>query len=160
MAEETSLKIRITTGIGTGLTELSAFDAALYDAGIANFNLIYLSSIVPPASSVNVEKYTPQVSEFGSKLYVVMSKMVGSNIGDALYAGLGWVYSVHGGIFVEHSGSSYNQVAREIDLSIESMIQSRPHLATAERHQKIVGVDNILKPTCVLVAAVFASESW
>jgi hypothetical protein len=35
--------IRVTSGTGTGPTELAAFDAALLDAGVANYNLIPLS---------------------------------------------------------------------------------------------------------------------
>ncbi len=42
------MKIHIGTSIGTGETELSAFDTALYNAGIANYNLLYLSSVIPP----------------------------------------------------------------------------------------------------------------
>ena len=38
------LDISITSGLGQGPTTLAAFDAALRDAGIANFNLIRLSS--------------------------------------------------------------------------------------------------------------------
>ena len=35
-------------GAGEGTSKLNAFDSALLDAGIANFNLIKISSIVPP----------------------------------------------------------------------------------------------------------------
>lgn len=35
-------------GTGTGNTALTAFDAAVLDAGIGDFNLVKVSSIVPP----------------------------------------------------------------------------------------------------------------
>ena len=40
--------ITIRTGSGQGHTKLSAFDHALLTAGVANFNLITLSSVIPP----------------------------------------------------------------------------------------------------------------
>lgn len=38
----------IVSGTGTGNTSLTAFDAAVLNAGIGNFNLVKVSSIVPP----------------------------------------------------------------------------------------------------------------
>ncbi len=46
------MKIYISSGRGTGPTSLSAFDAALNEAGVANYNLIRLSSIIPPDSKI------------------------------------------------------------------------------------------------------------
>jgi len=39
--------ICVTSGIGEGQTILSAFDAALWDAGIANFNLLNYLQLYP-----------------------------------------------------------------------------------------------------------------
>jgi arginine decarboxylase len=44
--------ILVTGAAGRGPTQLAAFDAALVAAGVADRNLIYLSSVLPPASSV------------------------------------------------------------------------------------------------------------
>ena len=41
------LDITVRTGTGSGRTLLSAFDHALLDAGVANFNLVTLSSVIP-----------------------------------------------------------------------------------------------------------------
>lgn len=38
----------IVSGTGVGNTALTAFDAAVLNAGIGNFNLVKISSIVPP----------------------------------------------------------------------------------------------------------------
>jgi len=43
----------LTSGHGTGTSKLAAFDSALFAAGIANFNLIRVSSIVPPGLPVH-----------------------------------------------------------------------------------------------------------
>jgi arginine decarboxylase len=45
------LEIQVTTGTGEGPTPLAAFDAALLDAGVANYNLILLSSVIPAGAS-------------------------------------------------------------------------------------------------------------
>ena len=50
------LDITVRSGSGTGRTLLSAFDNALQGAGVADFNLVTLSSVIPPASRIrNVE---------------------------------------------------------------------------------------------------------
>lgn len=46
------LEIVVTSGTGEAPSELAAFDAALHQAGVANFNLIRLSSLIPPGSQV------------------------------------------------------------------------------------------------------------
>lgn len=38
----------MVAGQGEGKTELTAFDAALIDAGVSHYNLVKLSSIMPP----------------------------------------------------------------------------------------------------------------
>ena len=43
------MTITLSTGTGEGPTPLAAFDAALVDAGVADHNLICLSSVIPPA---------------------------------------------------------------------------------------------------------------
>lgn len=40
----------MVAGVGKGSTELNAFDNALYHAGVGNYNLIKVSSILPPES--------------------------------------------------------------------------------------------------------------
>ena len=44
--------IALSGGIGEGATELDAFDAALCDAGVGNYNLVCVSSILPPKCQV------------------------------------------------------------------------------------------------------------
>lgn len=45
-------KVILTKGIGRGISQVNAFDNALLDAGIANYNLIRVSSIVPPKAKI------------------------------------------------------------------------------------------------------------
>src|SRR5687768_4646380 len=78
--ERTGLDISIRSGSGTGRTLLSAFDNALQRAGVADFNLVTLSSIIPP----------------GSRIRSVNSTLAGGH-GDLLF-------SVRAEAFAEHPG--------------------------------------------------------
>lgn len=42
----------LVSGIGKDICEIGSFDSALLDAGIGNYNLVKISSILPPESQV------------------------------------------------------------------------------------------------------------
>ena len=46
------MRIKITSAVGSGPTTLAAFDAALQKAGIENYNLIPLSSVIPTGAAL------------------------------------------------------------------------------------------------------------
>jgi len=87
------MNIQIAAGTGTGPTKLAAFDVALKEAGIANYNLIRLSSIVPPESKIKVYDgpITEQQGTWGDRLYVVMADMRVDTPNVEAWAGIGWV---------------------------------------------------------------------
>jgi arginine decarboxylase len=60
--------IKISSGVGTGPTALGAFDAALRNAGIENYNLISLSSVIPPAAELERTRFTASPREYGDRL--------------------------------------------------------------------------------------------
>ena len=67
--------ILVTSAVGRGPTQLSAFDAALVSAGVADRNLIYLSSVLPPASDVRqVARIDCTPGAWGDRLYCVMAQ--------------------------------------------------------------------------------------
>lgn len=153
------MNIYITYGIGEGLTKLAAFDAALFDAGIANYNLIRLTSVIPPHSRVIVKKLNWNSIEYGHKLYVVLSAGEEYQIGKSIYAGLGWRnFGKAGGIFVEHQAENKNKVMEVIRNSLYSVEKYRR--TGGKIRQKIVGVKCKNNFVCVLVAAVYKSENW
>src|SRR5438445_8079689 len=103
------MQIHIGAGVGVGPTALSAFDAALNDAGIANYNLLKLSSIIPPKSEIIVheDKIVHDVpGGWGDRLYVVMAEIRIDKPNEEAWAGIGWVQDpVTGkGLFAEHDG--------------------------------------------------------
>lgn len=154
--------IKITSGTGVGSTELAAFDAALFSAGIANFNLIKLSSIIPDGFEPIKEKVNLNDQGFGHRLYVVLSSDAKSKKGKEAWAGIGWVKSISNpkrGLFVEHHGNSKKQVAKLIKATLTDMVSYRPD-KFSEIDYEIVGLKCEEKPVSAVVAAVYQSEDW
>ena len=120
------MDIRVTYGTGEGFTKSSAFDRALFNAGIANYNLIKVSSVIPEKSRVLIKKINCNQKEHGYKLYVALAKHTETIIGKEAWAGLGWIQNKRGkGLFVEHSGSSKKQVGDLINDSLNNMKEYR-----------------------------------
>jgi arginine decarboxylase len=69
-----AFRIPVVGSTGTGLTELAAFDAALLAAGVADRNLIRLSSVIPPGATIE-QPSSPIESPggWGDRLYVVLA---------------------------------------------------------------------------------------
>lgn len=155
-----SFKIIVTHGSGEGRTNISAFDSALMQAGIANYNLICLSSVIPKASRIKIEKFKTRENEYGNKLYVVMARCDQKNFGEEAWAGLGWIQDKNGrGLFVEHKGESEKSVIRLIKNSIEDMRQYRKYQYGNLKYF-VSGIKCKDKPVCALVMAVYQSEEW
>ncbi|MFA6253726.1 MAG: pyruvoyl-dependent arginine decarboxylase [Candidatus Paceibacterota bacterium] len=154
--------IKITSGTGSGSTRLSAFDAALFSAGIANYNLIKLSSIIPDDFEPVKEKIDLNGQEFGHRLYVVLSSCAESENGEEAWAGIGWVKSTGApsrGLFVEHNGKSKEQVEKLIRSTLTDMVVYRPE-NFGEIDYEIVGIKCSGQPVSAIVAAVYQSEDW
>ena len=156
------MKINVTKGTGTGPTELSAFDQALVKAGVANFNLIYLSSVLPPNSTVVSRDTLHEVQgEWGDRLYVVMAQMRVSQRNHEAWAGIGWIQDsvTKKGLLVEHEGHSEAEVRADITNSLEALARNRDS-KFGPINMEVVGMRCELDPVCALVCAVFESNGW
>lgn len=163
------MKIHIVSGVGYGTTTLSAFDAALQDCGVSNYNLIPLSSIIPPGSTISTKgDYKTDPSHFGDRLYVVKAEKRSSKIGKFIAAGIGWYQLEDGrGLFVEHEEAAETKVAVEselvtkIELSLRDLCEFRGISFKKDHLQMKISVAEVTeKPTCVLVLALYESETW
>ena len=67
-------KIFLTKGVGKHREKLSSFEMALRSAGIAQFNLVRVSSIFPPHSKLISPQEGLKLTKPGQVLYVVMSE--------------------------------------------------------------------------------------
>jgi arginine decarboxylase len=157
------VKIEIVSGSGSGKTCLAAFDRALFEAGVSNYNLITLSSVIPPQTEVVIsEKRNVYTDEYGHKLYVVMAEAYATEPGKEAWAGLGWVHHTDNsgkGLFVEHNGENENKVIAQITDSLNSMAEYRPE-EKGEIYHKTHGIKCSDLPVCSLVVAVYKSEGW
>lgn len=162
------MEITITSGKGYGKTTISAFDAALKDAGIYNYNLLTMSSIIPPKSKIVLKKFKASVKEYGHKLYVVKSEIRTRESGKFIGAALGWYQLPDGrGIFVEHEeiGETKEAVEANIDDNIRKSLIDLCHfrgIRIVEKNMKmktsIIEVKD--SSASVLVIGAYKSEGW
>lgn len=158
--------IPVMASVGHGRTALSAYDDALWRAGVANCNLIALSSVIPPDWMPQQQARLDFVPHWGNRLYVVQAKAVADGARPTgLAAGIGWALFGHGGgVFVEHAASAAHaddalaEVERRIALSLADLCQRRDAEPVA-RGQVSVGA-TADGPGCALVVAVFQQENW
>ena len=157
--EAPGLDISIRTGTGAGRTLLSAFDHALQQAGVADFNLVTLSSVIPPGSRIrNVNGKL--AGGHGDLLFCVRAEAYAEHPGEIAWAGLGWCLDeTGGGLFVEHHGGSERSVVEQIELSLGDMNANRGggygpvQIALASAHS--TGF-----PVCAVVVAAYRVSTW
>ena len=157
------MKLFVASAIGRGSTELSAFDAALVGAGVANFNLIRLSSVIPPGSEIVEVERCPFAggARWGDRLYAVYAEQRTSTIGEQVWAGVGWAQDgeTGRGLFVEHEGTSEQDVRERIAGSLEDLLAIRG-LDLGPIHTAVVGAMCTGAPSCALVVCGYGTEPW
>jgi arginine decarboxylase len=155
------MNITINTGRGSGPTKLAAFDSALNDAGVANYNLLRLSSVIPPRTNILINTPTQIKGEWGDRLYVVMAEMRVDTPNVEAWAGIGWVQdAVTGkGLFVEHEGNSEAAVRRDITQSLTALMATR-NVDFGEIKMEVVGKTCKHLPVCAMVVAVYQASDW
>lgn len=156
------MKICIKSALGEGPTPLASFDDALIKSGIANYNLIRLSSVIPPASVIIEDTQTEnEPISWGDKLYLVYAEQRESRKGFEAWSGIGWVQDQKSGkgLFVEHEGESKSYVEESIKNSLEHMMSSR-NLNFGEIKMKVIGGKCTNTPICALVVATYQVRGW
>ncbi len=155
------MQITITSGTGEGPTTLAAFDAALLHAGVSNYNLICLSSVIPTSSKLVRAKFVSSEKEYGHRLYVVMARHDETQAGNVAWAGLGWTQETASGrgLFVELHGNAKTEVGQAIHDSLRAMMASRS-LSYGAIESEMVSIPCRGKPVCAVVVAVYHSEGW
>jgi arginine decarboxylase len=157
------LHITVRTGTGSGPTHLAAFDAALRQAGVAVRNLIPLSSIIPPAATVErTPTATTCPGDWGDRLYVVLADSRVERPHEEAWAGIAWRQDPETGegLFVEHHGHSRHQVETDLLSTIEAITVGRTPRDWADPELAVVGVVCEEEPVCALAVACYDSEPW
>jgi arginine decarboxylase len=164
-----NLEIRVRTGTGRGPTPLAAFDAALRCAGVANFNLIRLTSVIPPGAVVDdgisggredADGAEPD-GNYGDRLYVVMAERRASRPGEEAWAGLGWVQEPESGrgMFVEHDGPRPDPLLDDIRRSLGAVAGSRSG-SFGPVGMRVAGIRCQGEPACAVVVAAYRVVPW
>jgi arginine decarboxylase len=153
--------IVLATGSGTGPTRLAAFDAALLDAGVANYNLLCLPSVIPPGAVIERRRWHTPAQDWGRRLYCVLAQLREDRPGHWAHAGIGWVRDAeHGhGLFVELHDDDRERLDGDLRATLASMQRGRG-VALGEAQTCIQSVRCTDRPVCALVVAVNAAAPW
>jgi arginine decarboxylase len=157
------LLIKVSTGSGAGPTQLAAFDAALFAAGVADYNIIRLSSVVPPHTVVREVTGSDQIEgALGDVAYCVYAAAYASTPGERTWAGLAWAVDDNqsgAGLFVEHTASSESAVRQDLYATIAAMSLTRGlrYRVAGLTVSSAVCVDH---PACAVVIATYGTAGW
>jgi arginine decarboxylase len=162
------MQIPVVAGVGRGRTALSAFDAALCDCGVLNYNLIRLSSVIPPGTTVfELERACAPPQEHGDRLYVVMAEQRSAEPRRAIAAGIGWFQWQGGrGVFVEHEAAGASTVEVEatvldqIYASLRDLCETRRIDFDGLRVGWRLASTEVGEAPAAVVLAVYRAERW
>lgn len=152
-------RITVRTGSGSGRTRISAFDDALREAGVADFNLVTLSSVIPPRSTV-VRGHEALGGQHGDRLWCVLSAAYADQHGETVWAGLGWATDAETrGLFVEHHSGNEASLRTQVRLSLEDLSRSRGG-GYDETDVAVTSAHCVDDPVCAVVVAAYEVQGW
>jgi arginine decarboxylase len=159
----TGLAIRVSRSRAAGPTRLAAFDAALVAAGLQDFNLVPLSSVIPTGASVEVVEPAGQLpGGHGHLLYCVYAASYATTPGAEAWAGLAWALSTDGsgaGLFVEHSSTTEADLHAHLGATLGAMTANRAE-DYAEAGRLVSSATCTATPVAALVLASYRSVGW
>jgi len=150
------IDIELVWGVGRANTSLGSFDSALCGAGIHNYNLVTLSSVIPEDATV-IKKGKLEENRWGvgEMVGVVMAKNTGTEPGSKIAAGLGWIEAEEGGVFMEHDISGTREECdHELKRNLEDAKRTRDWDWTTEMKTKILEA-TVKDVESVVVASVY-----
>lgn len=117
--------IRVVWGTGAGHTAKGSYDRALAAAGIHEYNLRDLSSVVPAGATIETVETAPDLGPTGNVLDVVQARQT-SPPGTRAAAGLAWARGEDGaGVFYEVGDHDPESVAELLRAGIETGCEIR-----------------------------------
>ena len=149
--------IHVVGGAGTGPTEKSAYDAALADANLHNYNLVPVSSVVPADADVVRVDEAPDLGPAGNRLNVVQAEA--SVVGpETIAAGVGWTTGPGPGLFYEADAEREADVIEQLERGLEAGRQLRDW---SFDHEETVVETAAAEPgehSCVVVLAAYGES--
>ncbi len=143
--------VSIVAGSGEGRTELTAFDRALMDAGIANLNFLRVTSILPADTTVvPVPAFIP-----GTLTPAVYARIASHTPGERIAAAVAVGVSRRAyGVIMEYSHRGTGENAESI---VRSMVEEAMALRDLQPAEIRVAVKEhvVQRIGCAVAAAVF-----
>ena len=157
--------IFFTKGVGKSKEYLQSFEAALRDAGIEKFNLVYVSSIFPPGCKIVPKDKGVSMLQPGQILHVVMEKnstnepnrIVSAAIGLALPNDndkYGYLSEHHAFGETDEKASEYAEDLAATMLATTLDIEFDPDTAWDEREQIYKASGKIIKTQSICQSAL------
>ena len=155
------VRLPVHAATASGRTLLSAFHRALLACGVGHFNLVRLSSVIPPGVSVVPAEGVAVRGGWGDRLYCVYAEQCVTTPGEQAWAGVGWIQRLDGGggLLVEHEAGDEEEVVELIRASLADMAAVEPH-AFAAPEWVVVGARCEDQPVVALVIVPFVTALW
>lgn len=158
-------KIFFTKGVGKSTEQLTSFEFALRDAGIAPYNLVTVSSIFPPHAKVISRNEGRKLLKPGQVVFVVMSRistnepnrLLSASVGCAIPAKkniYGYLSEHHAYGQTEEKTGDYSEDLAASMLASTLGIEFDPEKAWDEREQHFKMSGQIVRTTNVTQSAV------
>jgi arginine decarboxylase len=163
------VRIPVVSAVGRGETLLSSFDDALRRCGAHNYNLVVLSSVIPPGGEIVPRgSHSATADEHGHRLYVVKGDCRSDEPGRAIAAGIGWYQWGDGrGVFVEHEATGHSPEEADAEVrglvcaSLRDLCRGRGIEFDGRRVGMEVAVAEVVdRPTTALVLAIYQADGW
>ncbi len=163
-------KIFFTRGVGRATSQLESFEQALRDAGIAQFNLISVSSIFPPNAKLVSREEGISLLKPGQILYTVLARNTSNELNRMISSAIGYALPKdreRWGYLSEHhsfgetekvAGNFAEKLAAEM---LASTLGEREDLAWDEEQSEYVLKDRILTTRNICsTAVVLKHDEW
>lgn len=156
-------KVFFTKGVGRHKSRLVSFEMALRDAGIAQFNLVEVSSIFPPNAEIISREEGIKLLKPGQIVFVVLSRNESDELNRMVSASVGLAVprdrNLHGYLSEHHSFGETEEVAGSYaeDLAAEMLASTlglTRHLIWDEENQIWKLDDRILLTMNVTATAI------
>ncbi len=155
-------KVFLAEGVGVHRERIASFELALRDAGIEGFNLVRVSSILPPGCELTSREGGVRLLDPGEIVYCVMARNETKKRGELISASIGLAFPGDGkrhGYVCEYTSSGVDAGAGAeyaVNLAVEMYVSKhgtefRPE--TKGICQKSTGTNK--EWTTVIAAAVF-----
>ncbi len=163
MMEFVPTKVFFTKGVGRHKSKLGSFERALRDAGIAQFNLVEVSSIFPPNAEIVPKEEGVKYLKPGQIVFVVLAKNSSNELNRMIAASVGLAVpkdrSRYGYLSEHHSFGETAQTAGDYaeDLAAEMLASTlglQSHLEWDEEKEVWRLNDKILLTSNVTATAI------